>query len=291
MEQLRVLVGLGLLVLCSSFSNIAAANEYQIEQVKDNVYRFTAGHYHSVFLVTDAGIFVTDPINADAATYLKAELAKRFDKPIKYMAYSHNHVDHTLGGEVFATENVDVIAHDYAAQDLKWTQTPTALPTITFEQELLIELGGSQVRLQYHGPNNGRGSVSMHFMPANVMYVVDWIVLGRMPYQNLPGYDIHGMIHSTRELLADPDFDVFVGGHADMGSRADVADYLAYLETLYSEVRDGMLAGKDLATLQREIELPDYAHLKMYNEWLALNIEGVYRTLNDMSYFHLRESN
>jgi glyoxylase-like metal-dependent hydrolase (beta-lactamase superfamily II) len=261
---------------------------YAIERVKDNVYRFTAGHHHAVFMATDEGLFVTDPINEAAATYLKTELEKRFAVPIRYLAYSHNHIDHVLGGDVLAGEGVTVVAHEFAAEDLEWTRAPTALPDLTFRDELTIELGGSRVELRYHGPNNGRGSVSMRFEPADVLFVVDWIVLGRMPYRDLPGYDIHGMIHSTREVLAGEPFDLLVGGHAETGTRADVVLYLGYLEALYGAVRDGMLAGKSLETLQAGIRLPDYADLRMYEEWLPLNVAGVYRTLVDMSYFDRR---
>ncbi len=280
-------IGLVLVTLLGS-GMTEAQSEYRITQVKDNVYRFTAGHYHSAFMVTDKGIFLTDPISPEAAQWLKRALAERFEVPIRYMAYSHNHVDHTLGGDVLDGPDVTVIAHQYAAEDLEWTRAPTALPELTFTDELLVNLGGSHVALRYHGPNNGRGSVSMHFMPANVLYVVDWIVLGRMPYQDLPGYDIHGMIRSTRQVLREVPFDTFVGGHAEIGGRKEVEHYLAYLEGLYGAVRDGMLEGKNLATLQAEIALPEYRDLKMYEEWLPLNIEGVYRTLIDASYFDRR---
>lgn len=47
------------------------AENYAIEQVKDNVCRFTASKYHAAFMVTDTGIFVTDPINGEAARWLK----------------------------------------------------------------------------------------------------------------------------------------------------------------------------------------------------------------------------
>jgi glyoxylase-like metal-dependent hydrolase (beta-lactamase superfamily II) len=264
------------------------APEYAIERVKDNVYRFTAGQHHSVFMVTGKGLFVTDPISEAAATWLKAELAERFEVPIRYLAYSHNHVDHVLGGEVLAGDGVTVVAHEYAAEDLEWTRTPTALPDVTFRDEMTIELGGSRVMLQYHGPNNGRGSVSMRFEPANVLFVVDWIVIGRMPYRDLPGYDIHGMIRSTREVLAGEPFDLLVGGHAEIGTREDVEHSLGYLEALYAAVRDGMLAGSSLEQLQAEIRLPDYADLARYDEWLPLNVAGVYRTLVDMSYLDRR---
>jgi len=276
------------LALWLSACTAVMAADYSIEKVKGNVYRFSAGHYHSVFMVTGQGVFVTDPINKNAAQYLKQELSKRFDQPVRYLAYSHNHVDHTLGGEVIASEDVEVIAHEYANEDLRWTKTPTAMPTMTFSDELTIKLGEQSVQMKYYGPNNGRGSVSMRFMPENVLFVADWIVLGRMPYQSLPGYDIHGMIHSTKQVLNEKPFDVFVGAHADMGTRKDVERYLSYLEALYSEVRDGMLAGKSLETLQRDIKLNEFSDLKMYDEWLPLNIEGVYKTLNEQSYFDRR---
>ncbi|WP_198949444.1 MULTISPECIES: MBL fold metallo-hydrolase [Halomonadaceae] len=259
-----------------------------IERVKDNVYRFSYEHYHSAFMVTEEGIVVTDPINEEAAGWLKTELAERFDVPIRYMVYSHNHIDHVMGGDVLDSDEVTVVAHEYAAQDLEWTRAPTAMPELTFPDELTLRLGESRVQLRYHGPNNGRGSVSMRFLPANVMYVVDWVVLGRMMYRDLPGYDIHGVIASTRDLLSGEPFDRFVGGHGEMGTREDVEDYLAYTKALYNAVLDGMLAGRDLKTLKQEIRLSEYSHLSMYEEWLPMNVEGVHRTLIDQSYIDRR---
>jgi len=282
-----ILVAISLIVFSSQI--LAAKAEYAITPVKDNVYRFTAGNYHSVFMVTAEGIIVTDPIDPGAANYLQKELKKRFKQPVKYLLYSHNHVDHVLGGEVYADQGATVVAHEYAAEDIVWTKLPTAKPDVTFRDEFTVNLGGSSVHLQYHGPNNGRGSVSMRFMPANVMHVVDWIVVGRMPYQNLVGYDIHGMIRSTQEILAMEPFAVFVGGHADIGDRDDVQNYLGYLQSLYNGVRDAMLAGKSLPEIQSELQLPQYASLKMYEAWLPMNIEGVYNTFIDRSYFQFRK--
>lgn len=287
MGKKLILVAISLIVFSSQI--LAAKAEYAITPVKDNVYRFTAGNYHSVFMVTAEGIIVTDPIDPGAANYLQKELKKRFKQPVKYLLYSHNHVDHVLGGEVYADQGATVVAHEYAAEDIVWTKLPTAKPDVTFRDEFTVNLGGSSVHLQYHGPNNGRGSVSMRFMPANVMHVVDWIVVGRMPYQNLVGYDIHGMIRSTQEILAMEPFAVFVGGHADIGDRDDVQNYLGYLQSLYNGVRDAMLAGKSLPEIQSELQLPQYASLKMYEAWLPMNIEGVYNTFIDRSYFQFRK--
>ncbi|WP_036485596.1 MBL fold metallo-hydrolase [Myxosarcina sp. GI1] len=282
-----VSIGLGLLLLFTTGKPTLAQN-YQIERIRGNVYRFTAGNYRSVFMETDGGIVVSDPINKEAATWLKQELAKRFDKPIRYVVYSHNHPDHVYGGEVFDGEGVQFVSHQLAREDLVRTLAKTRIPNLVFEDEMVLYIDNNLVRLRYHGRNNGRGSISMLFEPAGVLHVVDWIVLGRMPYKDLQGYDIQGMIDSTQEVL-NMDFDIFVGGHAEIGQKEDIKRYLSYLQTLYNSVRDGILAGKDLATLQQEIRLDDYRDLPMYEEWLPLNIKGVYRTLVDESYL-LRRS-
>ena len=273
---------LGLFILCVVCPP-ALAQDYQIDLVRGNVYRFTAGNYRSVFMTTDTGIVLSDPINKKAATWLKQELTRRFDQPIRYVIYSHNHPDHVYGGEVFDGTGVQFIAHQLARADLVNTKAQTRIPNLVFKDEMVLYLGDSQVRLRYHGRNNGRGSISMLFEPAGVLHVVDWIVLGRMPYKDLQGYDIQGMIDSTKEVL-NMDFDVFVGGHAQTGQKEDVQQYLGYLEALYNSVLEGVRAGKDLESLQKDIRLDAYSNLSMYEEWLPLNIQGVYQTLVDESY-------
>ncbi len=69
-----------------------------ITQITGDLYRFQNNAHYSVFLVTSEGIIATDPINEDAAKWLKSELKRRFDKPVKYLVYSHDHGDHIGGG-------------------------------------------------------------------------------------------------------------------------------------------------------------------------------------------------
>ncbi|MEE9595225.1 MAG: MBL fold metallo-hydrolase, partial [Acidiferrobacterales bacterium] len=121
-----------------------------ITKIAGDLYRFQNNFHYSVFLVTSEGIIVTDPINVDAARWLKAELVKRFNKPIRYMIYSHDHVDHIAGGEVFAGTAI-VVAHENAKADIIAEQRPTAVPDITFSDQMTIELGGKRVDLSYVG--------------------------------------------------------------------------------------------------------------------------------------------
>ncbi len=48
-------------------------------------------------------------------------------------------------------------------------------------------------------------------------------------------------------------------------------------------VIDGIHSGKTLTQLKNEIRLSQYSQLKNYDEWLPMNIEGVYERLMEES--------
>src|SRR5215813_15430021 len=121
-------VGIGamLLVFVAAWAT-AQTPVREITQIAGEVYRFRNNNHYSVFAVTPQGIIATDPINAEAAQWLKAELQKRFAKPVKYLIYSHDHADHISGGEVFADTAVVVGEQGDAGGNCK---TPVEWPVL-----------------------------------------------------------------------------------------------------------------------------------------------------------------
>ncbi|MCZ0955343.1 MAG: MBL fold metallo-hydrolase, partial [Rhodospirillaceae bacterium] len=73
-----------------------------ITEIADGVYRATNNNHGTVFMVTDDGFVLADPINPDFAHWLKGELDSRFGVPVRYVVYSHHHWDHASGGAAFA---------------------------------------------------------------------------------------------------------------------------------------------------------------------------------------------
>ncbi len=256
--------------------------DYSIEQIKGDLYRFIDDRHRSVFLVKEEGILLVDTLNRPAAEWLKAELKARFDKPVKYVVFSHNHSDHIYGAEVFDEPGTTFVAHRLARQDIRMTRAKTVVPDLVFDDQLNLTLGDSEVQLRYHGPNDGRGSISVLFPREQTLFVVDWILVGRMPWRKLWSYDIRGMINSTRDVL-QLEFDTFVGGHADVGSKADVERYLAYLEALHGAVVEAIHDGKSLTEMKETIRLDKFSDFRNYEAWLPLNIEGVYERLIEES--------
>ena len=73
-----------------------------ITEIADGVYRATNNNHGTVFMVTDDGIVLGDPINPGFSNWLRGELDSRFGVPVRYVVYSHHHWDHASGGGVFA---------------------------------------------------------------------------------------------------------------------------------------------------------------------------------------------
>jgi glyoxylase-like metal-dependent hydrolase (beta-lactamase superfamily II) len=90
---------------------------HEIIHLKGDLYRFRQIRHYGMFLRTPEGIILVDPTNAEAATWLKGEFARRFKVPVKYVIYSHAHNDHASGGEVFA-DTATFVAHENMAKNL-----------------------------------------------------------------------------------------------------------------------------------------------------------------------------
>lgn len=263
----------------------AMAKEVQrnITDLGHNIYRFQNDMHYSVFIVGKESVLLTDPINADAATWLRKEIRNRWGNlPVKYVIYSHNHLDHIGGGEVFRDKETHIVAHELAAQDIRRNQMPTAFPDTTFSDRLRLDFEGRAIDLQYYGPNNGAGNISLYVPDAKFLFVVDWVILKRLPFREMYYYDLEGSIASLKKVL-QLDFDLVAPGHSVVGNKNDVRDNLAYLEDLRNAVLKGMNDGKSLEQVQREIKLDKYKHFANYEQWLPLNIKGAYEQLTRLS--------
>jgi len=267
------------LVLCLATATASAQEvKREITKIAGDLYRFQNKFHYSVFLVTPEGVIVTDPINAEAAEWLKAEIASRFNQPIKYLVYSHDHRDHIAGGEVFA-DTATVIAHENAKATIIGEQRPTAVPDITFSDSMTLELGGKRVELHYLGRSHSDNMIVMLFPEERALFTVDFVSVKRLPYQTLSDSYFPDWIHAV-EAIDRIDFDILVPGHGPLGTKADAADHGAYLRDLYDAVLAAARAGQSLDEMKASIKLEKYKDWGQYEAWREMNIEGMYRRVN-----------
>ena len=244
-----------------------------ITQIAGDLYRFQNNFHFSVFLVTPEGVIATDPINAEAAAWLKAEIAARFGKPVKYLIYSHDHADHISGGEVFA-DTATVVAHDNAKRTIIGEKRPTAVPQVTFSDRMTIELGGKRVELVYVGPSHSDNMIVINFPAERTLFVVDIVQVKRLPFMTLSDAYFPGWMEALERLEAI-DFDILAPGHGQLGGKQDVADNRRYLEDLHPAVLAGLRNGKSVEDMQKSIALEAYADWGQYEAWRPLNIQGM----------------
>jgi glyoxylase-like metal-dependent hydrolase (beta-lactamase superfamily II) len=254
------------------------APERAITRIAGDVYRFQNQFHYSAFLVTDDGIIATDPINPDAARWLKAELDARFAKPVRYLIYSHDHADHIAGGEIFA-DTATIITHENAYKHIVDEGRPAAIPDMTFSDRMTLSLGGKTVELVYLGRNHGDSSIVTLFRDDRVAFAVDFVAVDRLPYQDLPNSYLEDWLASLRRLEG-LDFDILVPGHGGIGRRADVAPQRRYLEELRDAVLGHMRAGLDVEAIKPLVRMEAYSHWGSYERWLDLNIEGMVRHMH-----------
>ena len=105
----------------------AAAPTRSITNVTGQLYRAQNNNHYPVFLVTPEGVILTDPISRDFSLWLKAEIARRFNAPVRYVLYSHHDWDHASGGAVFA-DTAEFVGHSAMLTELALPAATVPLP-------------------------------------------------------------------------------------------------------------------------------------------------------------------
>jgi len=271
----RLLSFLLLLIICQiSFGQQATR---KITKIKGDLYRFQNNGHYSVFLVTSDGVIATDPINEEAAKWLKTEIKERFNQPVKYVIYSHHHDDHVTGGSVF--DKATFIGHELTKKNIVAKKIETPIPDQTFSKKKTIKLGDKKVELIYPGKSHSEDCIAVYFPEEKTVFGVDFISVDRLPYRTLNGAFIPDWIKAIKKVET-LDFDTFLPGHGDVGTKTDVKEHRAYFESLYAAVKEAKAKGKSLEEMKKTILLETYKDMSQYDSWREMNIEGVYRELS-----------
>ena len=256
----------------------------EIVNITGDLYRATNNAHHNVFLVTNEGIILTDPIGTDFATWLKAELDERFDVPVRYVLYSHYHDDHASGGAVFE-DTAEFVGHEntvvnLAAEEGNEVFAEVRAPDTTYSDRTSVTLGGKTVEMLHALPSHSNDSSIIHFPDERAVFAVDFVNVQRVPFQTMSGWGpVTSWIEANRHLQSTVDYDIMAPGHGPVGTKADVDDTTGYLEELLAAVTEAVDAGMSLEEAQAAVLMEDYSGWAQYDAWRALNVQGVYEQL------------
>ena len=267
----RLLIAL-LLLTVGANTSFAQDVKREVTRVTDDVYRFQNRFHMNMFVITGDGVVVTDPISAEAATWLRAEIAKLTEQPITHLIYSHSHGDHASGGAAYG-KLPNIIAQQNAPPAIDGVK-----PTIRFSEQMSFTQGDKTFELTYLGPGHGNDLLAIVVRPDDVAFVVDAVSSKRLFYRDFPGANIDHWTDQVRKVDT-LEFEVMIGGHGPVGMKSDVADGIAYLEELRAAVLRGLNAGESVDELKQSVKMEKYRTWAAYDQWRELNVQGMARYL------------
>jgi len=232
----------------------------------DNVYIFRNVGHQAMFVVTNDGVIVTDPVAYGRPTggqaYLDA-IRKVTDKPIKYLIYSHHHFDHIAGGKAFKDAGARFIAHHRAKTRLEGFKDPhTVLADESVsDRGRIITLGGTTLELSYHGLNHSDSTLVMRLPKEKILFVVDTIPVGTVPGRGMIDFHPFETEAFIKSVLA-LDWERMIPGHPGpgdrLGTKKDAEDQLKLLQAASAEIKKLAQDGKCWEPAEKEFKLPEY---------------------------------
>jgi cyclase len=232
-------------------------------------------------------VLLVDPFIAPVfARLVEQRLREKTTVPLRHVLLTHNHTDHALGAGWFASRGVEVIAHP-ACRDAMAAEHPNLiaarrrqpdiaglfgdaepyLPTRTFEQELTLDLGGTEVRVLHPGHNHTAGDLIAHLPEESVVVCGDIVSNGyHVNYEDAVPANLDRGLETLRALGAR----TLVPGHGSPGG----PELLDRQSRYHSAIRDTARSEPDSATALSRIRslfpgylLEEVLPLALNREW------------------------
>ncbi len=204
------------------------------------------GYVASLASLGPDGAFLVDPmVSATLGAKIDALLSER-GTPVRYVANTHGHPDHTRGNVAFGG-GPQLVAHQAAAEEMARSVKPfpllpatdplpaAAIPSITFTESHTVEMNGERITLRHFGPAHTAGDAFVFFERANVVHVGDTFRGGGGHAVAAPisGGTFEGLESALGALVAAaaPDA-IVVSGHGELGEVWTVAEVEQYRKVL-----------------------------------------------------------
>jgi glyoxylase-like metal-dependent hydrolase (beta-lactamase superfamily II) len=224
------------------------------EKIKDNLYWFKSGVMaNSGFYIGEKSVTVIDvKMTPDGAKAMIAAIAAITPKPIDTIILTHSDGDHVNGLTAFP-EGLRIIASENtrkemeeAFKDEKAAALRAYLPTVTFKAGTVFIPEGLPARLANFGPAHTSGDTIVFFPKEKAAFVGDLVFLGRDPLvHRQKGGTSFGLVRNLLQILM-LDADVFISGHNDPETKADILGELKSIQEKQAKIKDLIAAGKSL---------------------------------------------
>jgi len=273
MKKVLVLsfVVVSLLFTQSAFAELTklADNVYSYVGVKDASPAHSFAANAGIIIGRDAVLVVDTLISAKEGERFLGDIRKVTNKPIKYVVNTHTHLDHALGNCVFAKLGATVISHDadrimlanqgadilknagnYGLKPEDMAGTEIIVPTLTFSDQMSIDLGGEEVQLIHTAPSHTPGSLVVYLPAKKLLFSGDILFTDFHPF--LADGDFGGWT-KTIEYLLDMDVERIVPGHGPLSTKKDLREMRDYLIQFDNTARSLASASQDVDVISAQL--------------------------------------
>lgn len=250
--------------------------ELSVEEIGPGVYALMSSLYNvdnAGFVVGDTGVLAIDAhINIAMADQILARIREVTDRPIRYLANTNYHGDHTFGNCAFPDDTLVIQQRETARRTPyvdyeKRFLLPTVgnkpeifdgvvyrAPDIVFDDRLTIDLGNRIVDLHWFGPANTPGDTIVHVPSARAAWTGNMTVgaFALALESDAPTY-----LATLARFAASLDVDTLVSGHAPISDAGLIGRYMLYFGDLTREVRNAIGAGLSLEQTIDRVALPE----------------------------------
>jgi glyoxylase-like metal-dependent hydrolase (beta-lactamase superfamily II) len=216
---------------------------YYVGRIRGNLYWVTDAFYQAMFLTTPEGVVLVDAPPTIGHNLLRAidDVTKTNGMPSKvtHLVYSHSHADH-IGASAILGKDVVRIGHSETRRLLRLDRDPNRpVPTETFDDRYVLNVGGERLELAHHGPNHSPDNIFVYAPAQRTLMVVDVLYPGWVPFKNLAvSQDIPAWVKAHDVAMEYP-WQTLVGGHLGrLGVRADGDIQKQYMADLDAAVRN-----------------------------------------------------
>jgi glyoxylase-like metal-dependent hydrolase (beta-lactamase superfamily II) len=263
----------------------------EVQKLRPNVFVVAGAHANTVVFVRSKDVVVIDtkgpgPLWGGA---IADEVKRLTNLPITTIINTSASGSHVGGNPAFSGGRIEIIAHEYAAADMR-TMTSMftkpmggGLPTRTFRDRLTVGNGADRLELYYFGPTTNRSSILVVIPALRVM--VTGVAFGGkfLPPITRPPYGGSGVEYPntlTKALRLAREIDTIIPARGGAAQPQDLEVHRDFMRDFLEYTRQAKKAGRTPAAAAKAWKIPSRFAGYTADPILVLGgIETIYRQL------------